>query len=335
VGAQGRGFRTAWRVAALAAVVLATGTAQPAGAQEEPPPPPTVRASFDGGCADTSNPPGLVTPPTGASIDLVVPAEVQPGATVQLPVLAVDDQPGPLGREARFATLAVTGATPTEAETSALASTYSALTLTVTGAPGSVVELRLTSTSFAVIASIPDLHAGYACAAPGGEETTIRIPIAAPTCLGAPATLVAGADQPAVTGTEGDDVIVARAPGVVVSVGQGGDDLVCAEAGGGTLSYAGARHSVLARLRDGVARDGAGGSVRFTGIAGIDGSPRADALVGDDGPNVLRGGPGNDLLVGLGGPDVLDGQAGADLLIGDREDTCTSGIRLGCGGAGG
>ena len=41
------------------------------------------------------------------------------------------------------------------------------------------------------------------------------------------------------------------------------------------------------------------------------------------------------LLVGPAGLDVLDGQAGADLLIGDREDTCTSGIPLGCGGAGG
>jgi Ca2+-binding RTX toxin-like protein len=71
--------------------------------------------------------------------------------------------------------------------------------------------------------------------------------------------------------------------------------------------------------------------VRFTGIAGLDGSPRSDILVGDDGPNVLRGGPGGDLLGRLGGPDVLDGQAGPDRLLGDRQDTCTGGVPIGCG----
>jgi Ca2+-binding RTX toxin-like protein len=315
----------------LGAALVGAPAVAPAGAQEEPPPPPTVRASFAGGCVDTSNPPGLVTPPAGGSIDLVVPAEVQPGATVQIPVFAVDDAPGPLGREARTADLAVTGATPAVAETNAFAGDYSPLTLTVTGAPGSVVELRLTHTSFAVIASIIDLRAGYACDVPGGgEETTIRIPIAASTCLGAPATLVAGPDQAAVAGTPADDVIVARAPGVTVGLGQGGHDLVCAEGGGGALSYAASSRGVLVSLRDGRGLAAGGGSVQFSGITGVVGSPRADVLVGDDGPNVLRGGAASDVLVGLGGPDVLDGQAGADLLLGDRDDTCISGVPLGC-----
>jgi Ca2+-binding RTX toxin-like protein len=70
--------------------------------------------------------------------------------------------------------------------------------------------------------------------------------------------------------------------------------------------------------------------VRTTGFTGSRARPGPTSLVGDDGPNVLRGGAASDVLVGLGGPDLLDGQAGADVLLGDREDTCISGVPLGC-----
>ena len=316
-------------VALGAALVVTLGApAAPAAAQEEPPPT-TARASFEGGCADTSNPPGLVSPPAGASIDIVVPASVEPGQSVELPVVAVNDKVE-LGREVLFANVEVSGGSPAVVETSAFAfGPYQPLAFTVTGPPGGVVELRLASMSWAQLASIIELRASYACAAPGGPGVTVQIRIAGAECQGVPATLVAGPDALVVTGTAGDDVIVARAPGAVVTPG-GGHDLVCAEGGGATLSFAASAHGVLADLGHGIARDAAGGTVRFTGVTGVDGSPRTDLLVGSDGADVLRGGGGSDVLVGRAGADTLDGGPGVDLLVGDAGDTCTSGIALGC-----
>jgi hypothetical protein len=50
-----------------------------------------------------------------------------------------------------------------------------------------------------------------------------------------------------------------------------------------------------------LARGTGGGTARFEGVAGVQGSPRPDALTGDGGDDVLQGGTGS-------GADTLDGQ---------------------------
>ena len=327
-------------VAAIGGTFVGPAGAAGAGGAErvvgaQAPPPGEARASFGGTCAGDSNPPGASIPlPSEASATVVVPESVELGSTVTLPVLAIDDRPGPVGRVDARATFEVTGATPATVESGAFAgSDYSPLTLTVTGGAGSVVELRLTQTSWATWVSVPGWYARYSCAAgePSADEVTIRIPVTAPDCLGRPATVVGQADATTVTGSAGDDVIVAKATGAVVLPG-GGTDLVCVSGGGGTLSWAGATNGTIAWIARGFARQAGGSSVRFQGIANLQGSDRIDLLIGDNAPNTLRGGDGADVLIGLGAPDLLDGQSGADVLLGDPTDTCLSGRPLNCPG---
>jgi Ca2+-binding RTX toxin-like protein len=318
-------------VAVLAATSLGVGVPSPAAAQELPPG--TAEASFAGGCVGASNPPGAGIPiPARSSVVLEVPASVEPGSTVSLRTVSVDGTTGPVGRVGLDGRFALTGATPASATVSAFAgSDFSPLTFTVTGAAGSTVDLRLTGTSWVTWVSVPGWFARYDCEAgePSADEVTISIPIAAPECLDAPATIVGAADATTVTGTSGNDVIVAQAAGATVVPG-GGRDRICVPDGGGTLSWAGTRRTVIALLANGTASAVGGGTVRFTGIANVQGSERPDFLVGDGAANTLRGGGGADVLAGLGGADVLDGQAGTDLLLGDSADTCTSGRAIGC-----
>src|ERR1700749_4290171 len=44
----------------------------------------------------------------------------------------------------------------------------------------------------------------------------------------------------------------------------------------------------------------------------LEGSAFRDTLIGDGGPNEIKGGPGNDTLIGGGGHDTLDGGQGTD-----------------------
>lgn len=66
-------------------------------------------------------------------------------------------------------------------------------------------------------------------------------------------------------------------------------------------------------------------------IEDVDGSPMADLLTGDGGPNVLRGIGGDDVLNGVGGDDTLIGGRGADVMDGgDGYDSCRHGTYIAC-----
>jgi len=56
------------------------------------------------------------------------------------------------------------------------------------------------------------------------------------------------------------------------------------------------------------------------------GSAFDDHLIGNSGPNSLRGGEGDDLLIGRGGPDSLDGWDGDDILDGGNGDDLIRGM---------
>ncbi|HEX6004708.1 MAG TPA: calcium-binding protein [Burkholderiales bacterium] len=72
---------------------------------------------------------------------------------------------------------------------------------------------------------------------------------------------------------------------------------------------------VGAGAASGGAEDGSG-TVSFTSIEDIIGSPHSDILIGDPENNVLRGWDGDDQLAGGGGNDILVGDSGGDQLSG-------------------
>ncbi len=116
------------------------------------------------------------------------------------------------------------------------------------------------------------------------------------------------ADTVTVTGTNGDDVILAvgdasgssvlgLAAQVNITGAESSNDRVVVNALGGD---------------DVVEASGlASGAIQFT----ANGNEGADVLVGGDGNDTLNGGDGDDVLVGGAGIDVLDGGAGDNILI--------------------
>lgn len=337
-------MRTTTRVAVAALLAWAsTGARAPAGAQEMPPAPvTTAEVWFDGLCAGGGQPyiPPLPLPPPvpgRGRATLVVPDAVEAGAPFTVDVTSILGLTQPPGTYARIeATFAVVGGSPATVRSSASVGSgpLSPLALTATGAPGTVVTIRLNSAAWNERLGGPfnptPIYRGEGCTANGGPEQTVGIPIVAPVCLGRDATVVGLPDEAVVEGTAGDDVIVARAAGAVVRPG-GGDDRVCALGGGATLDLGGARHGQFVALEAGRAFGGGGDTVQFSGVTRVQGSSRRDALVGSAGDDELLGGAGDDVVIGLAGADLLDGQAGHDLLVGDAADTCVSSIALGCG----
>ncbi|MEX3776117.1 retention module-containing protein [Pseudomonas sp. MYb118] len=145
------------------------------------------------------------------------------------------------------------------------------------------------------------------------------------------------------TGTSGDDVLVAGPGNNVINAGDG-NDVLTAGAGnnelhgeaGNDLLYSGAGNDLLdggsgidtasyAHATAGVKVDlslltpqntvGAGID-KLTGIENLIGSDYNDTLLGDHGNNVLVGGLGNDVLNGGGGDDLLIGGMGNNTLTG-------------------
>ena len=138
-------------------------------------------------------------------------------------------------------------------------------------------------------------------------------------------TLWGGADNDMLDGGAGDDILIG---------GMGGDRFVGGD-GEDTVSYANARDekvtvSLLTAV-SGAAADPNNPShsdgdyfPANHGVENIIGSPRGDALTGNDEANMLWGGAGADNLIGVGGDDTLNGGAGGDRLVGDAGiDTVT------------
>ncbi len=134
----------------------------------------------------------------------------------------------------------------------------------------------------------------------------------APTCGGAPATIVGTINAETIDGTAGDDVIVAGDGNDTIN-GLGGADSLCADAGDDTVN-------------GGTGADFAAGG---PGADVVNGNGGNDLLLGNAGGgdindvgDTINGGTGNDIVDGWVGDDTLVGGLGDDILFGeDGNDT--------------
>lgn len=119
-------------------------------------------------------------------------------------------------------------------------------------------------------------------------------------------------------GGSGNDTITGNDANNVLTGGAGGDAL---SGGGGsdTASYEYATTRVIANLADPSINQGEAAGDSYNSIENLTGTNLAasgDALVGNDGRNVLMGLAGADQLFARAGDDVLYGGAGDDLMFG-------------------
>ncbi|MGX0891851.1 VCBS repeat-containing protein [Pseudomonas sp. ADAK2 TE3594] len=150
-------------------------------------------------------------------------------------------------------------------------------------------------------------------------------------------------DGHTLTGTSGDDVLVAGTGNNVINAGGGndvltagsgnnelhggagndllfsgaGNDLLDGGTGNDTASYAHATAGVTVNLSQLTAQNTLGaGTDTLTGIENLTGSNFNDSLMGDNNSNIINGGLGNDALNGGGGDDFLIGGLGNNTLTG-------------------
>ncbi|WP_085695470.1 retention module-containing protein [Pseudomonas sp. B40(2017)] len=150
-------------------------------------------------------------------------------------------------------------------------------------------------------------------------------------------------DGHTLTGTSGDDVLVAGTGDNIINAGDGndvltagsgnnelhggagndllysgpGNDLLDGGTGIDTASYAHATAGVTVNLGLLGAQNTIGaGTDTLTGIENLVGSNFNDTLTGDNNNNVINGGLGNDILNGGGGDDLLIGGMGNNTLTG-------------------
>ncbi|QXI37165.1 retention module-containing protein [Pseudomonas xantholysinigenes] len=151
--------------------------------------------------------------------------------------------------------------------------------------------------------------------------------------------LVAGNGDTTLNGGAGNDVLVAGAgnnslhggDGNDLLIGGPGNDLLDGGAGNDTASYARATAGVTVDLGHVGPQNTVGaGQDTLTGIENLIGSDYNDTLIGNDGDNllnggagndVLRGGAGNDILIGGRGDDTLTGGSGNDVFVWQKGDT--------------
>jgi phospholipase/lecithinase/hemolysin len=108
-----------------------------------------------------------------------------------------------------------------------------------------------------------------------------------------------------------------RGAGNDVITGTSGDDLVLAGAGNDQAALGGGNDVLLGGLGNDIA-DGGQGSDLMAGGAGNDqlsGGPGSDVLAGNAGDDTLNGGPDNDALIDGLGSDTLSGGPGNDLFL--------------------
>ncbi|WCM52874.1 retention module-containing protein [Pseudomonas sp. WJP1] len=150
-------------------------------------------------------------------------------------------------------------------------------------------------------------------------------------------------DGHALTGTAGDDTLVAVNGEHIINAGDGndvltagtgntelhgeagndllysgaGNDLLDGGTGSDTASYAHATAGVTVNLGEAGAQNTVGaGTDTLTAIENLTGSNFNDSLTGDNHSNIITGGLGNDVLKGEGGDDFLIGGLGNNTLTG-------------------
>ncbi|TPG79531.1 retention module-containing protein [Pseudomonas arsenicoxydans] len=176
----------------------------------------------------------------------------------------------------------------------------------------------------------PDAHSTYtANDNHGGSDTA--------------AVTISYQDGHTLTGTSGDDVLVAGTGNNVINAGDGndvltagtgnnelhggagndllfsgtGNDLLDGGTGIDTVSYAHATAGVTVDLSLVAPQNtGGAGTDTLTGIENLLGSNFNDTLTGDNNSNVINGGLGDDILKGGGGDDFLIGGLGNNTLTG-------------------
>ncbi|QXI24208.1 retention module-containing protein [Pseudomonas iranensis] len=200
------------------------------------------------------------------------------------------------------------------------------------GNPNAAENYQLTMTlNYAGAHDItPDYHGTYTANDNHGGSDTANISISYQ-------------DGHTLTGTAGDDVLVAGSGNNVINAGEGndvlsagsgnnemhgdggndllysgaGNDLLDGGTGSDTASYAHATAAVTVNLGLLGAQNTLGaGTDTLTGIENLLGSNFNDSLTGDGNNNVINGGLGNDFLNGGAGDDLLIGGMGNNTLTG-------------------
>ncbi|UST60292.1 retention module-containing protein [Pseudomonas moraviensis] len=203
---------------------------------------------------------------------------------------------------------------------------------TGTGNPNAGENYQLTMTlNYAGAHDItPDYHGTYTANDNHGGSDTANVSISYQ-------------DGHTLTGTAGDDVLVAGSGNNVINAGDGndvlsggsgnnemhggagndllysgaGNDLLDGGTGSDTASYAHATAAVTVNLGLLGAQNTLGaGTDTLTGIENLLGSNFNDSLTGDGNNNVINGGLGNDFLNGGAGDDLLIGGMGNNTLTG-------------------
>ncbi|MDP9525067.1 retention module-containing protein [Pseudomonas protegens] len=176
----------------------------------------------------------------------------------------------------------------------------------------------------------PDYHGTYTASDSHGGSDVAAVSIAyqdGNTLTGTSGddVLVAGSGNNILNGGDGNDVLTAGSGNNTLNGGSGndllfsgpGNDLLDGGAGIDTASYAHATAAVTVNLGLVGAQNTLGaGTDTLTGIENLVGSNYNDTLTGDGNANVITGGLGNDVLNGGGGDDLLIGGMGNNTLTG-------------------
>ncbi|AUY36267.1 retention module-containing protein [Pseudomonas soli] len=169
--------------------------------------------------------------------------------------------------------------------------------------------------------TVSDNHGGYGT---GAVDITYQAGNTL-TGTGGDDVLLAGAGDTTLNGGAGNDVLVAGAgnnslhggDGDDLLIGGPGNDLLDGGAGNDTASYAKATVGVTVDLGHVGQQNTVGAGLdTLSGIENLIGSDYNDTLTGNDGDNLLNGGAGNDVLKGGAGNDILIGGPGNDTLTG-------------------
>ncbi|RON60731.1 retention module-containing protein [Pseudomonas fluorescens] len=176
----------------------------------------------------------------------------------------------------------------------------------------------------------PDFHGTYTANDNHGGSDTAAVTISyqdGHTLTGTAGDdiLVAGTGDNILNGGDGNDVLTAGSGNNELHGGAGndllysgpGNDLLDGGTGIDTASYAHATAGVTVNLGLLGAQNTLGaGTDTLTGIENLVGSNFNDSLTGDNNNNVINGGLGNDILNGGGGDDLLIGGLGNNTMTG-------------------
>ncbi|MFW0754350.1 retention module-containing protein [Pseudomonas sp. H11T01] len=176
----------------------------------------------------------------------------------------------------------------------------------------------------------PDYHGTYTASDSHGGSDSAAVSITyqeGHTLTGTSGddVLVAGSGDNILNGGDGNDVLTAGSGNNTLHGGAGndllfsgpGNDLLDGGTGNDTASYAHATAGVTVDLNVLGAQNTIGaGTDTLTSIENLIGSNYNDTLTGDNNANIINGGLGNDVLNGGGGDDILIGGMGNNTLTG-------------------